>query len=56
VRHKASRLLRNTKSGIPERLINELEINSENKKIIDLYRGINEFKKSYQPITSLVKE
>jgi hypothetical protein len=36
--------------------INELESNSKNKNIRDLYRGINEFKKSYQPRTNLVKE
>jgi hypothetical protein len=35
--------------------INKLESNSKNKNIINLYRGINEFKKGYQPITSLVK-
>jgi hypothetical protein len=29
--------------------MNELESNSENKNIGDLYRGINEFKKGYQP-------
>jgi hypothetical protein len=29
--------------------INELESNSKNKNIRDLYRGINEFKKGYQP-------
>jgi hypothetical protein len=36
--------------------INELESNSENKNIRDLYRGINEFKKGYQPRTNLVKD
>jgi len=29
--------------------IGELETNSKIKNIIDLYRGINEFKKGYQP-------
>jgi hypothetical protein len=29
--------------------INGLEINSRNKNIRDLYRGINEFKRGYQP-------
>jgi hypothetical protein len=32
--------------------INELESNSENNNIRDLYRGINEFKKGYQPRTN----
>jgi len=29
--------------------INNLETNSKNKNIRDLFRGINEFKKGYQP-------
>jgi hypothetical protein len=29
--------------------INELARNSKNKNIRDLYRGINEFKRGYQP-------
>jgi hypothetical protein len=36
--------------------INDLESNSNNKNIRDLYRGINEFKKGYQPRTNLVKD
>jgi hypothetical protein len=35
---------------------NELETNSKNKNIRDLYRGINEFKKGYQPRTNMAKE
>jgi hypothetical protein len=35
--------------------INELESNSKNKNIRNLYRGIYEFKKSYQPRSNLVK-
>jgi hypothetical protein len=34
----------------------ELETNSQNKNIRDLYRSINEFKKGYQPRTNMVKE
>jgi hypothetical protein len=30
--------------------------NTKNKNIRDLYRGINEFKKGYQPRTNLVKD
>jgi hypothetical protein len=30
--------------------------NSKNKNITDLYRGINKFKKAYQPGTNLVKD
>jgi hypothetical protein len=33
---------------------NEPESNSKNKNIRDLYRGINEFKKGYQPRTNSV--
>jgi hypothetical protein len=35
---------------------NELESKSKNKNIRDLYRGINEFKKGYQPRTGFVKD
>jgi hypothetical protein len=35
---------------------NDLESNSKNKNIRDLYGGINEFKKGYQPRTNLVKD
>jgi hypothetical protein len=35
--------------------MSELKSNSKNKNIRDLYRGINEFKKGYQPRTNLVK-
>jgi hypothetical protein len=33
--------------------INELETNSRNKNTKDLYRGINEFNKGYQPKTNI---
>jgi hypothetical protein len=36
--------------------INELAMNIKNKNILGLYRGINEFKSSYQPRNSLVKD
>jgi hypothetical protein len=36
--------------------INELETNSKNKNIRDLYRGINEFKRGYQPKSIFVKD
>jgi hypothetical protein len=36
--------------------INELPWNSKNENIRDLYRGINEFKRGYQPINDLVKD
>jgi hypothetical protein len=36
--------------------INETELNIKNKNIRDLYRGMTEFKKGYQPKTNLVKD
>jgi hypothetical protein len=36
--------------------ISQLETNSKNENIKDLYRGISEFKKGYQPRTSSVKD
>ena len=36
--------------------IEELETNSKIKKVRDLYRGINDFKKRYQPRTNTVKD
>jgi hypothetical protein len=36
--------------------VNELEPNSKNKNIIDMYRSITEFKKGYQPRSNLIKD
>jgi hypothetical protein len=36
--------------------INELETNNKNKNIRDLYRGINEFKKVYQPRINIISD
>jgi hypothetical protein len=36
--------------------INELETNNKNKTFRDLYRGINEFKKEYQPRINIIKD
>jgi len=36
--------------------IDELETNSKNKSIRDLYRGISDFKKGYQPRNNIVKD
>jgi hypothetical protein len=56
VRHEASRHFRNTKKEYLKAEINELETNSKNKKIRDLYSGIKDFKKGYQPGTIVVKD
>jgi hypothetical protein len=36
--------------------IEELETNSKLKNVGDMYRGINDFKKGYQPRTNIVKD
>ena len=54
-RRDASRHFRNKKKGYLKAKIEELENNSKIKYIRDLYRGINDFKKGYQPRTDIVK-
>jgi hypothetical protein len=49
VRREASRHFRGKNKEYLKAKINELERNSKNKNIRDLCRGINDFKKGYQP-------
>jgi hypothetical protein len=56
IRREASRHFRNKKREYLKDKINELKLYSKNKNIRDLYRGINEFKKGYQPRTNFVKD
>jgi hypothetical protein len=56
VRREASKRFRNKKKEYLKDEINELVMNSKNKNIRDLYRGINEFKRGYQPRNNLVKD
>jgi hypothetical protein len=49
VRLEASRNLRNIKREYLKDKINELATNGKNKNIRDLYRGINQFNRGYQP-------
>jgi len=56
VRHDASRHFRNKKKGYLKAKTEELENNSKIKNIRDLYRGISDVKKGYQPRTDIVKE
>jgi hypothetical protein len=56
VTREASRHFRNKKKEYLKAKINELETNSKNMNIRDLYRGINDFKKGYQPRTNVVKD
>jgi hypothetical protein len=56
VRREASRHFRKKKREYLKDRINEFARESKNKNIRELYRGINEFKKGYQPTTNLVKD
>jgi hypothetical protein len=51
-----NRPLRNKKREYMKDKIDELATSSKNKNIRDLYRGINEFKRGYQPRSNLVKD
>jgi hypothetical protein len=55
IRCEASRYFRNKKREHLKDKTNELATNSKNKNTGDLYRGINGFKRSYQPRNNLVK-
>jgi hypothetical protein len=56
VRCETSRRFRNKKREYLKDQINEPATNSKNKNITDLYRGINEHKRGYQPRSNLVKD
>jgi hypothetical protein len=49
IRHETSRHFRNKKRAYLKDKIAEHAMNSKNKNIRDLYRGINYFKEGYQP-------
>ncbi|KAJ4451080.1 hypothetical protein ANN_02518 [Periplaneta americana] len=55
-RGEASRTLRNKKRGYLKEKLNEVETNSKNKNIRDLYKGIKEFKNGYQPRVNVIKD
>jgi len=56
VRRNDSRHFRNQKKAYLKANIEELEINSKVNNVKDLYRGINDFKKGYQPRAITVKD
>jgi hypothetical protein len=56
VRREARRHFRNKKREYLKGKITDIELKSKNKNIRDLYWGITEFKKGYQPKTNLVKD
>ena len=55
-RREASRHFRNKKKAYLKAKIENLETNNKIKNISDLYRGISDFKKGYQPRTNIVKD
>ena len=50
------RHFRNKKKAYLKAGIEDLETNSKIKNIRDLYRGISDFKKGYQPRTNVAKD
>ncbi|PNF40670.1 hypothetical protein B7P43_G04763, partial [Cryptotermes secundus] len=56
IRCETSRHFRNKNRKYLKDKINENAMNSKNKNIRDLYRGINDFKRGYQPSSNLVKD
>ena len=56
VRREVSRHFRNKKKVYLRAKIEELETNSKNKNIRDLYMGIDDFKKGCQPRCNIVKD
>ena len=55
-RREISRHFRNKKKAYLRAKIEELETNSKIQNIRDLYRGINDSKKGYQPRCNIVRE
>jgi hypothetical protein len=56
VRREASRHFRTKKREYLKDKINELSTNSKNKNVRVLYRGINEFKRYYEPRNNLMQD
>ena len=56
VRREVSRHFRGKKKAYLRDKIEELETNSKIQNVRDLYRGINDFKKGYQPRCNIVKD
>jgi hypothetical protein len=55
-KRETSRYFKNKKREYLKDKINELATNNKNKNKRDLYRGINEFKRGYQPRNNFVKD
>ncbi|KAJ4434033.1 hypothetical protein ANN_16352 [Periplaneta americana] len=55
-RQEANCTLRNKKRDYLKEKLNEVETNSKNKNIRDLYKGIKEFKNGYQARVNVIKD
>jgi hypothetical protein len=53
---KLADIARTKRRNLPRAKIDDLEINSKIKNIGNLYRGISDLKKNYQPRTNIVKD
>jgi hypothetical protein len=56
VRREASRHFRNKKKAYLKAKTDHLETNNMLKNTRDMYKGINKFKKGYQPTTKIVMD
>jgi hypothetical protein len=56
IKRDASRRFRNKEREYLKGKITDIEFNSKNKTISDLFRGITEFKKGYQPKINRVRD
>jgi len=56
VRREVSRHFRNKKKAYLRNKIEVLETNNKIQNIRDLYRGMSDFKKGYQPRCNIVKD
>jgi hypothetical protein len=56
VKSEESRYFKNKKKEYQKDKINELLKDSKNKNIRDFYRGINEYKRGFQPRSNLVND
>jgi len=56
VRHEVSRHFRNKKKAYLRAKIMEIETNNKIQNVRDLYRGISDFKKGYQPRCNIAKD
>ena len=54
--HDTCRLFRKKKRDYMKAKVSKLEESSKNKNIREIYKGINEFKKGYQPRNYVIKK